>query len=223
MNTTLKTRRIVESGLMIALSVILSMLKIFQLPWGGSITLCSMLPMILLAYRYGCKWGAFSALVYAALQAVLGAVDGTFTMVALGAESGAYSSGIFVIPYWAAVLGIILMDYIFAFTVLGLGGFFKKESDSPKALLKGCLLACCARYAVHIFSGFLFFGTFASWFFGEVGGFGEWMMGTFSGNLLFFLYSVIYNGCFMIPEIIITSTAAYLIAKYAPQMLKLHK
>ena len=46
MNSTLKTRRIVESGLMIALSVILSMLKIFQLPWGGSVTLCSMLPMI---------------------------------------------------------------------------------------------------------------------------------------------------------------------------------
>ena len=220
MNATLKTRRLVESGLMIALSVILSMLKIFHLPWGGSITLCSMLPMILLSYRYGWKWGSFSALIYAALQTVLGAVDGTFTMVALGAESGIYSSGIFVITYWAAVVGIILLDYVLAFAGLGLGGCFKKGENGPKELLKGAVLASCLRYVVHILSGFLFFGTFASWFFGEVGAFGEMMMGTFNGNLLYFLYSVIYNGCFMIPEIIITAVAAYFLAKFAPQMLK---
>ncbi len=220
MNTTMKTRRMVESGLMIALAVILSMLKIFQLPWGGSVTLCSMLPMILLSYRYGIKWGTFSSLIYALLQAMLGAVDGTFTMVALGAESGVYSSGIFVIPYWAAVVGIVLLDYIIAFTVLSLGGLFKNGENQPLSLLKGALCAGLARYIVHILSGFIFFGTFASWFFGEVGGFGEFMMGTFSGNLLYFLYSVIYNGCFMIPEIIITSVCAFLLAKYAPNLLK---
>lgn len=220
MNSTLKTRQIVESGLMIALSVILSMLKVFHLPWGGSITFCSMLPMILLAYRYGWKWGSLSALVYAAVQAILGAVDGTFTMVALGAENGIYSSGVFVIPYWAAVIGILLLDYVAAFTVLGLGGLFKKGENSPKELMKGAILAGCARYAVHTLSGFLFFGTFASWFFGEVGAFGEMMMGTFSGNLLYFLYSLIYNGCYMIPETIITAAAAYLLAKYSPQILK---
>lgn len=220
MNSTLKTRRMVESGLMIALAVILSMLKIFQLPWGGSVTLCSMLPMILLSYRYGIQWGTFSSLIYALLQAMLGAVDGTFTMVALGAESGTYSSGIFVIPYWAAVVGIVLLDYIVAFTVLGLGGLFKKGENQPLSLMKGAAVASIARYIVHILSGFLFFGTFASWFFGEVGAFGEFMMGTFQGNLLYFLYSVIYNGCFMIPEIIITSVCAYLLAKYAPALLK---
>lgn len=217
MNATLKTRRLVESGLMIALSVILSMLKIYQLPWGGSWTLCSMLPMILLSYRYGVKWGIFSSLIYAMTQGILGAVDGTFTMVALGAESGIYSSGIFVIPYWAAVVGIMLLDYIIAFTVLGLGGCFKEQKHG---LVKGAVVAGLCRYAVHILSGFLFFGTFASWFFGEVGAFGEMMMGTFNGNLLYFLYSVIYNGCFMIPEIIITAVAAYFLAKFAPQMLK---
>ena len=224
MNSTQKTRRLVESGLMIALSVILSMLKIFHLPWGGSVTLCSMLPMILLSYRYGIKWGSFSSLIYALLQAMLGAMDGTFTMVALGAESGTYSSGIFIIPYWMAVLGIVLLDYVVAFTVLGLGGLFKKDSaNEPKALLKGALAASLARYATHILSGFLFCGTFASWFFGEVGSFGEMMMGSFSGNLLYFLYSVIYNGCFMIPETIITCTCAYLLAKFAPALLKVKK
>ena len=220
MNSTLKTRRLVESGLMIALATILSMLKIFHLPWGGSVTLCSMLPMILLSYRYGVKWGTFSSLVYAALQGILGAVDGTFTMVALGAENGVYSSGIFVIPYWAAVVGILLLDYIIAFTVLGLGGLFRGQKNQPLALTKGVIVAGLARLLVHVVSGFLFFGTFASWFFGEVGAFGEMMMGTFSGNLLFLLYSIIYNACFMVPEIIITAVCAYLLAKFAPAVLK---
>ena len=100
MSSTMKTRRMVESGLMIALATILSMLKIYSLPWGGSITLCSMLPLFLIAYRHGTKWGTFTALIYAVLQGLLGAVDGTFTMVALGAESGVYSTGIFQCPYW---------------------------------------------------------------------------------------------------------------------------
>lgn len=220
MNSTLKTRRIVESGLMIALSVILSMLKIYRLPWGGSVTLCSMLPMILLSYRYGVKWGSFSAFVYSLLQALLGAMDGTFSMIALGAESGMYSSGVFVIPYWAAVIGIILLDYVAAFTVLGLGGCFKKGQQPAQELFWGCLLSTVARYLAHILSGFLLFGTFASWFFGEVGAFGDMMMNSFQGNLLYFLYSVIYNGCYMLPEIIITSVAAYLIGRSAPQFLQ---
>ncbi len=223
MNSTFKTRRLVESGLMIALSVILSMLKVFQLPWGGSITLCSMLPMVLLSYRYGVKWGSFTAMVYALLQALLGAMDGTFTMVALGAESGIYSSGVFVIPYWLAVVGIVLLDYIVAYTVLGLGGLFKGKGEAPAALMKGAVLTTVARYGVHTLSGYLFFGTFASWFFGEVGAFGEMMMSSFSGNLLFFLYSLIYNGCYMIPEIIITATAAWFVAKFAPQLLAVKK
>lgn len=221
MNSTAKTRRLVESGLMIALSTILSMLKILNLPWGGSITLCSMLPIILLSYRYGVKWGTFSALVYAALQGMLSAVDGTFTMVALGAESGVYSSGIFQCPYWVAVVGILLLDYIIAFTVLGLGGLFRGGANAPASLVKGVIVAGLARYVVHIFSGFIFFGTFASWFFGEVGSFGEMMMSTFNGNLLFFLYSVIYNGAFMIPEIILTSLSAFFLAKFAPAVVKI--
>ena len=223
MNSTMNTRRLVESGLMIALATILSMLKVYQLPWGGSVTLCSMLPMILLSYRYGLKWGTFSALVYAILQGLLGAVDGTFSMVALGAEEGLVSSGVFVVPYWLAVIGILLMDYIIAFTVLGLGGTFKKGENPPISLLKGTLLACGARYLVHVLSGFLFFGTFASWFFGEVGAFGEMMMNSFHGNLLFFLYSLIYNGCYLVPETIITATAAYFLAKFAPAVLRVRK
>lgn len=223
MNSMTNTRRLVESGLMIALATILSMLKIYQLPWGGSVTLCSMLPMILLSYRYGVRWGTFSAFVYAVLQGILGAVDGTFSMVALGAEEGLVVSGVFVVPYWLAVVGILLLDYIIAFTVLGLGGMFKNGENQSLALIKGTLLACAARYLVHVLSGFLFFGTFASWFFGEVGAFGEYMMGTFSGNLLFFLYSLIYNGCYLIPETILTAIAAYFLAKFAPAVLKVRK
>jgi len=219
MNTQTKTRRLVESGLMIALATILSMLKLLHLPWGGSVTLCSMLPMILLSYRYGVRWGAFSSLVYSVLQALLGAIDGTFTMVALGAESGSYSSGLFVIPYWAAVVGIVLLDYIVAFTALSLGGLFRQGKNKPLSLLEGIVVAGLARYCAHILSGFIFFATYSSWFFGEVGAFGEMMLSTFSGNLLFFLYSTIYNGCFMLPEILITGVCGYLLARVAPKLL----
>ncbi len=221
MNSTSKTQRMVESGLMIALATILSMLKIYSLPWGGSVTLCSMLPLCLIAYRYGVKWGTFTALVYSALQALLGAVDGTFTMVALGAESGVYSTGIFQCPYWAAVLGIVLLDYLLAFTVLGTAGIFRSRFPEKPALglALGCVAAGLLRYACHIFSGFIFFATYAEWFFGEVGGFGSFMLSSFHGGLLFFLYSVIYNGTFMIPEILVTATAAFFLAKAAPKPL----
>lgn len=225
MSSTMKTRRMVESGLMIALATILSMLKIYSLPWGGSVTLCSMLPLFLIAYRHGTKWGTFTALVYAVLQGLLGAVDGTFTMVALGAESGVYSTGIFQCPYWVAVVGIVLLDYILAFTVLGTAGMFREKFPEKPAvgLALGCVVAGLLRYLCHVISGFIFFGTFAEWFFGEVGSFGSFMVSTFSGNVLFFLYSLIYNATYLIPEVLITTVAAFLLAKTAPQVLNFKK
>ena len=67
---SLRTRRLVETALMIALGMILSMIVIFRLPFGGSITLCSMLPLILIACRYGTKWGLFAGFVTGLLQTI---------------------------------------------------------------------------------------------------------------------------------------------------------
>ena len=54
-----KTRTLVECALMIALGTVLANIKIFEMPNGGSITLLSMLPFILVSYRHGTKWGLF--------------------------------------------------------------------------------------------------------------------------------------------------------------------
>ena len=70
-----KTRKLTETALLIALGTILSLIQ-FPGPWvnGGSITLCSMLPIIVIGYRYGSRWGLLSGLVYGILQMVLGAI-----------------------------------------------------------------------------------------------------------------------------------------------------
>ena len=69
-----KTKRLAESAILIAIGTVLSFIK-FESFWvkGGSITLASTLPLVLISYRYGVKWGAFSAFVYSLIQALLGA------------------------------------------------------------------------------------------------------------------------------------------------------
>lgn len=58
--------RLVESALMIAAGTLLSLIK-FDMPMGGGMTLCSMLPLVLISHRYGWKWGTFNAFVYSLL------------------------------------------------------------------------------------------------------------------------------------------------------------
>jgi len=70
--TYTKTRTLVECALMIAIGTVLSNIKFFTLPNGGSITLLSMLPFVLVSFRHGVKWGLFTGLVNACLQMLLG-------------------------------------------------------------------------------------------------------------------------------------------------------
>ena len=67
-----KTRIMVECALMIALGTILANIKIYELPNGGSITLFSMVPFILVSFRHGVKWGLFTGFVNSLLQMLLG-------------------------------------------------------------------------------------------------------------------------------------------------------
>ena len=101
-------RALVESAMMVALATVLSLLKIIELPYGGSVTVASMLPMIILAYRHGLGWGFGAGVVYAALQQLL------------GLNNLSYVTG------WQSVLAVIMLDYIVAFTVVGLGGIFRR-------------------------------------------------------------------------------------------------
>ncbi len=127
---------LVEGAAMIALATVLSMIPVMNMPFGGSITACSMLPITLISYRRGTKWGLLTATVYAVLQMFLG-----FNNLRYGTS-------------FAAVCAIIFLDYIFAFAALGLAGIFKNKFRSQSGeLLTGILIACVIRLTCHFIAG----------------------------------------------------------------------
>lgn len=190
-----------ETGVLLAAAAILSVIQPFQLPFGGGITIVSMLPIVLLSYRYGMKWGLFSGFIYSLLQIAtgFGTVKGFFVP-----EDYALIAGI----------GIVLLDYVLAYTMLGFGGAFRRMKPAP-ALFLGTLLALFSRYAVHIVSGTVFFGSWAEWFFTQEGFYsiGSVIVDNFSGTVLALIYSVFYNGLYMLPEIVLTCLAALAVSR----------
>jgi thiamine transporter len=118
-----------------------------------------------------------------------------------------------------AALLICFIDYILAYTLLGLGGLFRNKMTTGRALVLGCVVALGARYLCHIVSGAIFYGAWAEWFFTLEGIYelmGKAILDAFSGNSLAILYSVVYNGCYMIPEMIITPLAALVVLRIPP-------
>ena len=223
MTSSFKTKRLVESALMIALSTILSFIILFRLPFGGSITSCCMLPVILVSYRYGVKWGFVTAFAFSLIQGIQGIAEGTFSAAALGVENGVFNGGFFSGSPLLAAFGIFLLDYIIAFTVLGIGGIFRdKIKNKPLALVCGILLAGLLRYVAHVISGAIFFGIWGEWFFTQEGFFawGQTLVDMFPGKTLYVLYSLIYNLFFLLPEVGLTALAGFLIAKAMPKLLQ---
>ncbi len=131
-----KTRTLVECAILIAIATVLSLFKLLDLPYGGSITLASMLPIVLLSYRHGLVWGLASGVVYGGIQQLLGL--NTLSWVTT----------------WQSILAVILLDYVVAFAGTGLGGVFRKGvKNQAVALSLGTLLACVLRYVCHVISG----------------------------------------------------------------------
>ena len=190
--TNKSVTRLVTSGILIGLAVVLSMIKVYELPYGGSVTLFSMVPIVILGYTYGTKWGLLCGTIYAVLQALLGA---TMSQAFAGVEG-------------FNVVLMCLLDYILAFTVLGLGGVFKIVIKNNKllSLILGGFLAGVLRFVCHFLSGYLLWGGYAEWYFGENmnNDFGTSILNSFSGEGLAAIYSLIYNGSYMIFEIAIT-------------------
>ena len=115
-----------------------------------------------------------------------------------------------------------LLDYVLAFTLLGLGGIFRNKIQKPGiSLMCGSLVALGARYLSHILSGYILFGSYAEWFFTQDGfpAWGATLVETLDPGVLGFAYSVVYNGMNMIPEMILTAAAALLLAK-VPKIVK---
>ena len=206
------TVRLVESALLIAIAAVIELISKtlgLELPFGGTITLASMFPIVLIAYKYGTKWGLLSGFTYSLVQMLLGAktvsamfLPGDDQMVLLQA------------------ICICLLDYVLAYTLLGLGGIFKGKFKKPAAeLALGAFVALLLRYLVHIVSGAIFYGAYAEWFFTQEGFYsiGEKILGTFSGSSLAIVYSIFYNGLYMVPEIILTTVVAAILGS-VPQI-----
>ena len=121
------TRQLVFCAMAMALAFITSYLKLFNMPWGGSVTLCSMLFIVLVANWYGPKTGVLVGLAYGILQFIQE-------------------------PYVLSFFQVCC-DYILAFAALGVAGFFAK---SKHGLLKGYIAAVIARGAFHALGGYLY-------------------------------------------------------------------
>ena len=131
-----KNRRLAESALMLALATILSELAVFSLPFGGSVTLFSQVPVILISYRYGVKWGLTTGLALSLIQLIF------------GIQNFSYVSGI------SAFMILAFCDYIIAFSALGLGGMFKyKIKNDVLAISLGGVLVTVIRFICHFISG----------------------------------------------------------------------
>ena len=185
-NETLK--KLVLSAVMIAIGTVLS-LDVFKLdaPWmtGGGITFCSMLPLVMVSYIYGCRWGAFTAFVYSLIQLIQG----------VGNVQCATS-----VPM---AIAIILLDYIIAYTVIGFAGMFKNViKNQTVAVVAGIWVTFFARFVCHFITGWMIWDA----------------LSPNSMNLLSPVYSIYYNGSYMLPEAIITSVVAAILMKMAPKL-----
>ena len=207
---TNNTTRLTESAMLIAIGVVLELVGrtvIPPMPFGGQLTLVSMLPVVLISYRYGVRWGITTGFGYALVQMALGA-----STVTAAFQPDYFGEG------WMLFNAVTMcaLDYLLAYTALGLGGCFRNVCKrSGLALMWGSVVALSARYLAHILSGYILFAGWAEWFFTQ-DGFPAWgaaLVQSLSSQMLGLTYSVVYNGMYMIPEILLTAAAALLVAR----------
>lgn len=132
-NKRFGTRQLVFSAMAMALAMVTSMIKVVDMPMGGSVTLFSMLFICLIGYWYGPKGGLMAAVAYGVLQLI---VD----------------------PYIISIPQM-LTDYILAFGALGLSGIFSKAKHG---LAKGYIVGVLGRFFFTFLSGMIFFGSYAA-------------------------------------------------------------
>lgn len=176
----------VFSAVMVALATVLSLISLWKLPLGGSVTPASMLPIMLVAYVFGIKWGLVSSFVYAIIQAMLSLSE----VMSWGMSS-------------TVVVACILLDYIIAYTVLGLCGCAKKLPIKNNILKFGIgmIFVVLLRFVSHFISGVVLFSEWAV--FQPV-----------------WLYSIAYNGAFLGLDLAICVVAGLLLYTPAEKELK---
>ena len=163
------TKTIAFGALSIALSFVLSCVRLFRMPNGGSVTPASMLPLMLFSASFGMGPGLLAGLVYGVLQALQGGI--------------AFLS-----------IGQFLLDYVLAFTLLGLAGLAKKLPEGW-GLYCALIIAAMARVICHTLAGILFWET-APW--------------------ASFVYNITYLG----PDTLICIVLAFFIAKPVMRIMR---
>jgi thiamine transporter len=160
------TRVLTEAAIAVALSFVLGLFVLFKMPFGGSVSL-EMIPLILLSLRQGWKVGVVAGATYGLLDL---AID----------------------PYVVHPVQLLL-DYPFAFGVLGLAGLFK---PTVRGAVLGATVAVLARFFCHFLSGVVFFASYAADY-----------------DLNPFVYSAAYNAAYLAPSLVITIVVVVVLLK----------
>lgn len=168
--------QMVTSAMLIALAAVLSLIKIWQMPLGGSVTLLSMLPIVVISIRYGIKQGFFCSFLYSLVQIAFGLPE----LMAWGMT----------VQIW---VGCLVFDYVLAYGILGIAGIFRKKGTA--GICMGIIIALVLRMVSHFISGTIFFD--------------EWCPEGWN----IYLYSLAYNGAYMLPEAVFTTVASVIIFK----------
>lgn len=189
-NSYSNTRILVEGAMMIALATVLSMIKIIQMPLGGSVTLLSMMPLILMSYRHGVKWGLLTAFINSLLRLILGINNLGYC------------------PTLMSRIGCVLLDYIIAYSVLGLADAIAKPfKNRVIGIAVGAAGVCAMRFVCSWLSGILIWGAYQAYY--------DW-----AANLPLWLYSLVYNGNYMLPETAITVIGTVFLVKTAARLFE---
>lgn len=201
-NNPSRTRVIAESAIIVALSTVLSFLKIWQSPYGGSVTMLSMAPLIVLSMRRGTRVGLLAGFAYSLIQLLQGLGNVTW------------------IPTPAGIVLCVLTDYILPFTLLGLGGVFRnvgftdnEKTNTVIAAALGALLVTLLRYVCHTVSGaVVWYELDLQWYADDPGHivnrYGPWA------------FSMIYSAIYMVPEIVATTVASPLLTRALSRIKK---
>lgn len=187
-NKTKNTKivKLTECAMLLALSIILSFVTVYHMPMGGGITLLSMLPVMLVSIKYGIGTGLSVSLTFALFQLLQGILSGNVFVYCTTAR---------------AQIICALFDYIVPFAVLGFAGIFvnigKKNSSINAYILKavsGIAIMIFLRFVCHYITGVVIWGQWAE-------------------NMSPYLYSLIYNAQYMLPECIFTAVAAAILLR----------
>lgn len=173
--------KITECAIMLALATVLSFIKIIQMPMGGSVTLCSMLPIMLIGIKYGNLTGGAVGLMYSLIQLVMDLPGGNVFYASM-------SAGVAII--------IALFDYVVPFTAIGFAGMLRKIKTEKIPMLGayiGVAVTIVARFACHFITGFSVWGQWAP------------------EGMSKYYYSLAYNGTYLLPELGITLVVAIIL------------